>query len=158
MLEYYNGMLFLTTNRLEDFDDAFYNRVHVTVKYDALSKLERTNIWRQHLTRACKRNRQTEPTWDNEIYETLSSIDTNGRDIRNYTRTAYGLATALKEDLAVSHVISVIHNNLSRERAEALGEIFAKLEHLGKQAGKRAVVGGAETAALAPEIAVAATS
>jgi SpoVK/Ycf46/Vps4 family AAA+-type ATPase len=30
VLEYYNGVLFLTTNRVHDFDEAFYSRYHRT--------------------------------------------------------------------------------------------------------------------------------
>lgn len=57
MLEYYRGMLFLTTNRHDDFDNAFYNRIHVTIEYGELTKEWRSNIWREHVQRACRRNK-----------------------------------------------------------------------------------------------------
>jgi hypothetical protein len=52
MLEYYNGMLFVTTNRLTDFDQAFQNRIHLSIAFDQLEAPARTNIWRQHVSHA----------------------------------------------------------------------------------------------------------
>ena len=34
MIEYYQGMLFLTTNRLAEFDPAFHNRIHINIEYE----------------------------------------------------------------------------------------------------------------------------
>ncbi|KAK3361017.1 P-loop containing nucleoside triphosphate hydrolase protein [Lasiosphaeria ovina] len=112
MIEYYEGMLFLTTNRVEDFDPAFYNRVHVTIQYQNLGPSERQNIWRQHLARACKLNRNRD-LWNEDAYRLLGSIDTNGRDIRNATRTATGIARSTDADLDITHVVAVMRNNLS---------------------------------------------
>ena len=36
MLEYCKGILFLTTNRVSDFDEAILSRIHLMLKYDAL--------------------------------------------------------------------------------------------------------------------------
>ncbi|KAG9251874.1 uncharacterized protein F5Z01DRAFT_254431 [Emericellopsis atlantica] len=35
-LEYFQGILFLTTNRVETFDEAFQSRIHVALRYDKL--------------------------------------------------------------------------------------------------------------------------
>lgn len=66
MLEYYRGMLFLTTNRHDDFDNAFYNRIHVTIEYGELTKEWRANIWREHVQRACRRNKDP-LMWCNDV-------------------------------------------------------------------------------------------
>lgn len=131
LIEYYDGMLFLTTNRFDDFDNAFYNRIHVSMRYRPLHSPERTNIWRQHLTRASRRSDGGDGSgsggssrWCEEAYRLLGQIETNGRDIRNYTRTAYGYAHALGEDLGIRHVVTVIRNNLDvDESSDAVGTL-----------------------------------
>ena len=46
-MEYYRGILFLTTNRVGHFDDAFISRIHVIIRYDAFTDVERSKIWNQ---------------------------------------------------------------------------------------------------------------
>ncbi|KAI9159070.1 P-loop containing nucleoside triphosphate hydrolase protein [Paramyrothecium foliicola] len=112
MLEYYNGMFFLTTNRRDDFDHAFFNRIHVTIEYGELDPVSRTNIWRYHLQRAILEN--TRPsTWSEQMYETLGRIQLNGRDIKNYVRAAYASTHAVEgEDLELEQVLIVLRNSL----------------------------------------------
>ncbi|KAL0929373.1 AAA family ATPase [Colletotrichum truncatum] len=132
LIEYYDGMLFLTTNRFDDFDNAFYNRIHVSLRYYPLQSSERTNIWRQHITRATQRprNHNEYSQWSEETFQLLGQIETNGRDIRNFTRTAYGYALALGEDLSISHVMTVIRNNLNVDDSSKLVQSLNELEAL----------------------------
>ena len=51
-LEYYQGMMFLTTNRVGQIDDAIASRIHFKLKYDNLNLEQRTNIWRGFLGKA----------------------------------------------------------------------------------------------------------
>lgn len=44
-LEYYQGIMFLTTNRITDFDEAVMSRIHVTLKYGKLGVDTRKGIW-----------------------------------------------------------------------------------------------------------------
>ncbi|KAA8635553.1 hypothetical protein SMACR_09201 [Sordaria macrospora] len=46
-VEYYRGVLFLTTNRVGQFDDAFMSRIHVVIHYRNLTPKDRTQIWQQ---------------------------------------------------------------------------------------------------------------
>lgn len=50
-LEYYSGILFLTTNRVGTFDPAFRSRIHVSLYYPPLKKDATMQIWKMHLTR-----------------------------------------------------------------------------------------------------------
>ncbi|KAH7304218.1 P-loop containing nucleoside triphosphate hydrolase protein [Stachybotrys elegans] len=112
MLEYYSGMLFLTTNRRDDFDDAFFNRIHVTIEYSELDDMSRANIWRHHLARATQGN--TRPsTWTEDMYQQLGRLQLNGRNIKNYVRTAHAFTTAANgEDLTLKQVLIVLRNSL----------------------------------------------
>lgn len=48
-LEYYVGIIFLTTNLLEDIDHAFLSRIHMHLKYPDLSTSSRLAIWKDIL-------------------------------------------------------------------------------------------------------------
>ncbi|KAF2204160.1 P-loop containing nucleoside triphosphate hydrolase protein [Delitschia confertaspora ATCC 74209] len=54
LLEYYPGIMFLTTNRLEEFDDAFQSRIHLTIEYKDLGFRELVTIWKNNLKDAFK--------------------------------------------------------------------------------------------------------
>ncbi|KAF3769566.1 P-loop containing nucleoside triphosphate hydrolase protein, partial [Cryphonectria parasitica EP155] len=46
VLEYYNGLLFLTTNRVGTIDEAFKSRIHMSLYYPPLNKIQTTEIFR----------------------------------------------------------------------------------------------------------------
>ncbi len=45
VLEYFNGLLFLTTNRLEDIDEAIISRCIAMIRYQSPNESERKRIW-----------------------------------------------------------------------------------------------------------------
>lgn len=49
LLEYFQGILFLTTNRVETFDDAFQSRIHVALRYNELTFKAKVKIWKMFL-------------------------------------------------------------------------------------------------------------
>ena len=49
LLEYFQGILFLTTNRVETFDEAFQSRIHIALRYNDLDKKARRVIWKTFL-------------------------------------------------------------------------------------------------------------
>jgi len=51
-LEYCNGIMFLTTNRVANFDDAILTRIHLMLKYHELDANVRSQIWAHMLQRA----------------------------------------------------------------------------------------------------------
>ncbi|KAK8113385.1 hypothetical protein PG984_013911 [Apiospora sp. TS-2023a] len=51
VLEYYNGILFLTTNRVGSLDEAFKSRVHLSLYYPALGVKQTQEIIRMNLAR-----------------------------------------------------------------------------------------------------------
>jgi hypothetical protein len=48
-LEYYQGLLFLMTNRVESIDDAISSRIHVMIKYEGLSFTNCLELWKAFL-------------------------------------------------------------------------------------------------------------
>ena len=51
-LEYCKGVFFLTSNRLNEFDQAVCSRVHLFMKYNNLEEWARRDVWKTFLNRA----------------------------------------------------------------------------------------------------------
>jgi len=51
-LEYCEGILFLTTNRVSQFDEAILSRIHLMLRYDNLSKDAGKKIWERFIEQA----------------------------------------------------------------------------------------------------------
>ncbi|KAF4552723.1 Hypothetical protein D9617_9g025130 [Elsinoe fawcettii] len=49
VLEYYEGIMFLTTNRVQTFDAAFQSRIHISIDYPELSIESRKQVWKNFL-------------------------------------------------------------------------------------------------------------
>ncbi|HWB14219.1 MAG TPA: AAA family ATPase [Pirellulales bacterium] len=79
LLDYYHGMLFLTSNRPEVIDDAVLSRVMLRLQYPDLTAATRVHVWRSMLAAA-----QIE--FDESMLTTISEWDLNGRQIRNLVR------------------------------------------------------------------------
>jgi hypothetical protein len=103
ILEYYPGILFLTTNRVGAIDDAFRSRLHLTLYYPKLTGDQTRKIWRNNLSRLKVINRGREENNQEPIHfdkkELLEWVKLNwellqwnGRQIRNAFQTAIALA------------------------------------------------------------------
>lgn len=87
MLEYYSGILFLTTNRVATFDEAFKSRIHIPIRYTDLSVESRAQIWRNFIARVPGGVDITE-----KGIEKLAEHELNGRQIKNVLKAAESLA------------------------------------------------------------------
>jgi hypothetical protein len=104
-LEYYEGILFLTTNRLTSFDLAFKSRIHLALKYSALDQSAKKELWKLFINRTSK---DAVKNWPEAILDKLSKVDLNGRQIKNTVHTANTLARSAQERLNSKHVESVL--------------------------------------------------
>jgi SpoVK/Ycf46/Vps4 family AAA+-type ATPase len=95
LLEYHQGVLFLTTNRVRCFDPAFHSRISVALKYHALDKKAREQIWKTLLDAAKIEGIATDK---------LSDHNLNGRQIRTTIRLAQSLAVTAGEKMDLSHI------------------------------------------------------
>ena len=102
---YFEGIIFLTTNRIETFDKAFQSRIHVSLKYEPLTFRARREVWVSLLQRAGF-NKDTAPLSEKEL-DTLANSSKNGREIRNIVRTAEAVAASRKETLGYRHLMQV---------------------------------------------------
>lgn len=100
LLEYYRGILFLTTNRVEAFDEAFRSRIHLKINYPDLDVEAKVAIWNNFIALSRKKNGSNVTAKD--IGE-LAQLPFNGREIKNLVKTAQLLATREKRLLEMSH-------------------------------------------------------
>jgi len=100
VLEYYSGILFLTTNRVGAFDEAFKSRIHISLYYPPLDQKSTIKVWKMNLRRTKKRKEKFNfRINENEIlkfakdhYKKSGEGRWNGRQIRNAFQTAIALA------------------------------------------------------------------
>ncbi|KAJ5108001.1 hypothetical protein N7456_004676 [Penicillium angulare] len=103
MLEYYEGILFLTTNRAENIDPAFESRIHLAIAYDELDVVSRRQIWVQFLERTENTDEFTEAQ-----LEKLSAIEMNGRQIKNMLKIAGLVARSQNSKLGWSQIQAIL--------------------------------------------------
>jgi AAA+ superfamily predicted ATPase len=104
MIEYYDGILILTSNRVGTFDDAFRSRIHIALHYEDLKPRSRKKIWSNFLTRleGTEEGENVEEIKDR--LDELAKHDLNGREIRNALSTARQLAAHGSEKMSWGHL------------------------------------------------------
>ena len=100
-LEYYRGVLFLTTNRDFAFDEAFCSRISVFLCYENLTEIQRNRIWRNILDRSGM-------TPSEEDIAEFARYEFNGREIRNVMQTAQTVARSKDELLDAQHITQAL--------------------------------------------------
>ena len=155
-MEYFRGLLFLTTNRVGQIDDAFLSRVTVVLQYDHLTDDTRKKIWNGFF-RKLQRDSDRKDSKGPELIDgrkieidryaqsyvlndpDVTNLKWNGREIRNALQTAISLASykALKDGqttnvvyIEMEHFVSVVE--MSRKFKAYMSSIT------GKEEGERA--------------------
>ncbi|KAJ0307035.1 hypothetical protein COL516b_004267 [Colletotrichum fioriniae] len=116
VLEYYTGILFLTTNRVGDFDEAFASRIHMSLYYPKLDLDKTLDVFRLNFdlikNRFDLRRRKifldedsiidfAKKHFESNGDDKKQGLRWNGRQIRNACQTALAMAEfdALNSDL-----------------------------------------------------------
>lgn len=130
VIEYYEGILILTSNRVGTFDEAFKSRILLPLHYKPLTNDQRRRIWDNffhHLKdgeasseravmakpSGAKKDKSVErPSIDFEDIRRhlgdLAKVEMNGRQIRNAITTARQLAKFKRESMNYKHLEHVI--------------------------------------------------
>jgi SpoVK/Ycf46/Vps4 family AAA+-type ATPase len=124
-LERYTGTLFLTTNRVGTFDEAFKSRIRLSLYFAHLTKEERKKIWKNHI------NSLDGGGGGEEDYELLGGLDElaehelNGRQIGNVFLNAKQLAKHRGTNLSWEDVEYAIKatSNFERYLKDVNGDI-----------------------------------
>ncbi|KAK4446488.1 transitional endoplasmic reticulum ATPase 1 [Podospora aff. communis PSN243] len=92
VLEYYRGIIILTTNRIKSIDVAVISRIHLAIRYDDLSVDQMRSIFKYFLDQlepGCIANRES---IDDFIESFGHHYNLNGRQIRNVVSAALAAA------------------------------------------------------------------
>ncbi|KAI9690602.1 MAG: hypothetical protein M1820_009997 [Bogoriella megaspora] len=95
ILEYYAGILFLTTNRVGTIDEAFKSRIHISLYYPPLDWKTTKAIWRHNLRLALEKVDANEAEilkFARRHFEDDPQLRWNGRQIYNAFQTSVALA------------------------------------------------------------------
>ena len=108
LMEYYSGILFLTTNRVGDFDEAFTSRIHVSLYYPELNQEKTVKVFILNMDmiedrfktkgRVIKIDRELIAGFAAQHYAENHQARWNGRQIRNACQTALALAEFETQD------------------------------------------------------------
>ncbi|KAK1977836.1 ATPase [Colletotrichum cereale] len=104
VLEYYDSIMILTSNRVGIFDEAFKSRIQLTLRYKNLDEVQREQIWENFITR----DFGIDAEGIRKHLKKLAGANLNGREIRNAVSTARQLAIHRKEHMGYSHILRVI--------------------------------------------------
>ncbi|GME40379.1 hypothetical protein BDV95DRAFT_572261 [Neofusicoccum parvum] len=109
-MEYYKGILFLTTNRVGTFDEAFISRINITIYYRSFSHGQRMEVWETFFNKLEREREETMrihlQTRDYiEESPELRQLQWNGREIRNAFQIAVALAETEGEKDARGRII-----------------------------------------------------
>ncbi|KAF4952580.1 hypothetical protein FGADI_6651 [Fusarium gaditjirri] len=103
LLEYYKGVMILTTNRYPDIDPAFESRIDLSFVFQDLEPASRAKIWYNFLVRENKALAE-----DSNAIAKLASMPLNGRQIKSAVKTARILAASENLPLAADHLQTVV--------------------------------------------------
>ncbi|KHN96247.1 ATPase, AAA-type, core [Metarhizium album ARSEF 1941] len=126
VLEYFEGILILTTNRVGTFDEAFKSRIHLSLRYQNLDQRQRQLIWANFINRLESLGKtEGRSLIDAEgvrrHIDLLAQTPFNGREIRNAISTARQLALFRRQTLTYEHLEAVLRE--VREFGEYTKEI-----------------------------------
>ncbi|KAH8896287.1 P-loop containing nucleoside triphosphate hydrolase protein [Thozetella sp. PMI_491] len=111
-LEYYRGMMFLTTNRSTAIDSAFKSRIDLIIPYFNLDEPARRKVWVNFI-------RKLSPgaaALGEDDFDELAKTPLNGREIKNSIKTALVLSNTDKP-LRLKHLAVVLR---IRKRVETM--------------------------------------
>jgi AAA+ superfamily predicted ATPase len=93
VLEYFNGILILTSNRVGRFDEAFRSRIMLALHYKPLTHDQRRQVWRNFFRRLQDLD-GTKISFEKLMrhVEDLADHNLNGREIRNVITISRQLA------------------------------------------------------------------
>lgn len=103
LLEYYEGVLFLTTNRVANFDPAFYSRIMLSFGFNDFGPDDRRKVWNNLLG-----NSSIEI--DDKGIETLVQTEVNARQIKNAINGARAVAKSKDSPVLLEHIQLMLDN------------------------------------------------
>lgn len=100
-LEYFPGVIFLTTNQEAEIDEAVSSRA-ISIRFDALNAANRTKIWRNHLFK--ESSNLTEEAIDSICKELGSKYELDGREVKKLAQLSLNISRWRKKAISIDTV------------------------------------------------------
>jgi SpoVK/Ycf46/Vps4 family AAA+-type ATPase len=113
-LEYYQGVCFLTTNRMASIDRAFQSRVDLFLPYADLTAAARRQVWENFIRRAGLDKFEV----SGADLDRLAQVKLNGREIKNLIKSAHLLTLKSSEKIGMERL-----SMLAKNRTTALAAL-----------------------------------
>ena len=104
VLEYYDGIIILTTNRITSLDVAVQSRIHLAIQYQDLKPEQKFKIFKNFLEQIGEENIKDPDEVNRELKTICRRSPINGRQIRNIVSSAQALASAQNKKLSAEHL------------------------------------------------------
>jgi hypothetical protein len=122
LLEYHQGVIFLTTNRVRNLDKAFLSRISVGIRFPASTREKRKQVWTNLLGAS---------GLSPGMAGRLARYDINGRQIKNAIRLAQTIAKSENRAVAVHDLVEVVEQTDEFRTSLTLGgRLFARTRSL----------------------------
>lgn len=116
ILEYYEGILILTSNRVGTLDESFKSRIQLALHYEKLELADRRTIWENFVRRLEKVEVGIGFDDINKHIQDLARNELNGRQIRNAITIARQFARYQEKKLNYADLQQVIKIALKFDR------------------------------------------
>ena len=126
VLEYYQGIMILTTNRIKSLDVAVQSRIHLAVRYDDLSRNQMYSIFSTILDKFKPKERDRDSILDYfKQYTEDNKLKLNGRQIRNLVFSARAIALSKGRDSITREEIRQVLR-ITRDFQDQLKDLMAR--------------------------------
>ncbi|KAL4972364.1 hypothetical protein BDW66DRAFT_154781 [Aspergillus desertorum] len=116
LLEYYRGLLIITTGRAGTTDRALKSRVDFTMHFPELDASARKQIWRRFITRS-----KAEAAITDKVYDRLSQLPLNGHQIKRAVKIAALLSYQRTQCLGLGQIRTVLSASQEVDAAAIAG-------------------------------------
>lgn len=138
VLEYYEGIIILTTNRIKSLDSAVQSRIHLAVRFEDLTQTQMQSILVTILQKFSVRESAIERITESfkDYLADSPRFKLNGREIRNVVFSAHAMAMSEgKESMGWAHIGDVLR--VTRKFQDELKSITDK-QRYNREAAKDA--------------------
>ena len=101
-LEYFKGIMILTTNRAESIDVAFGSCIDIRLRYPALNVTARRQVWVNSMAIS------EVLTVEEADLDKLAEVELNGKEIKSAMKMAYLLSSGKGEKIEIGHLWAVM--------------------------------------------------
>ncbi|PSN70325.1 P-loop containing nucleoside triphosphate hydrolase protein [Corynespora cassiicola Philippines] len=107
VLEYYDGIIILTTNRITSLDVAVQSRMHLAIQYKDFDETQKKTMFMKFLEHIPSDQIDGRDKIDFEVGRLCKRSDLNGRQIRNIVSGAQALAKSQDKKLSYDHIYKI---------------------------------------------------